>query len=161
MAVRNSGQKGLQPTHCRHQQQRICCCCCRLRGMGLEPVTRDAAPAGKQYPYVLFAAPPSGSEDYPGAVSNCGAKGLLCSHLALLLHLVLHQVAITMPVSSSLDVLTLCSEDSACPAACPLPTFPPHSLCLRCLQPRSSGTAQAALCSPAACRCVPQMMGAR
>jgi hypothetical protein len=38
--------------------------------MGLEPVTRDAAPAGKQYPYVLFAAPPSGSEDYPGAVSD-------------------------------------------------------------------------------------------
>lgn len=41
----------------------------RLRDMGLNPVTRDAAPAGKQYPYVLFAAPPSGSEDYPGAVS--------------------------------------------------------------------------------------------
>jgi hypothetical protein len=38
--------------------------------MGLSPVTRDAAPAGKQYPYVLFAAPPSGSEDYPGAVSG-------------------------------------------------------------------------------------------
>lgn len=37
--------------------------------MGLTPVTRDAAPAGKKYPYVLFAAPPSGSEDYPGAVS--------------------------------------------------------------------------------------------
>jgi hypothetical protein len=40
--------------------------------MGLQPVTRDAAPAGKQYPYVLFAAPPSGSEDYPGAVSRGG-----------------------------------------------------------------------------------------
>jgi hypothetical protein len=38
--------------------------------MGLQPVTRDAAPAGKQYPYVLFAAPPSGSEDYPAAVSS-------------------------------------------------------------------------------------------
>lgn len=38
--------------------------------MGLSPVTRDAAPAGKQYPFVLFAAPPSGSEDYPGAVSD-------------------------------------------------------------------------------------------
>jgi len=45
--------------------------------MGLNPVTRDAAPAGKQYPYVLFAAPPSGSEDYPGAVSACitGVRG--------------------------------------------------------------------------------------
>lgn len=42
----------------------------RLRKMGLTPVTRDAAPAGKQYPYVLFAAPPSGSEDYPAAVSQ-------------------------------------------------------------------------------------------
>lgn len=41
----------------------------RLRKMGLQPITRDAAPAGKQYPYVLFAAPPSGSEDYPAAVA--------------------------------------------------------------------------------------------
>eukprot|EP00882_Tetradesmus_deserticola_P005686 GHRQ01005987.1.p1 GENE.GHRQ01005987.1~~GHRQ01005987.1.p1 ORF type:complete len:367 (+),score=182.69 GHRQ01005987.1:259-1359(+) len=40
----------------------------RLRKMGLQPVTREAAPAGKQYPYVLFAAPPSGSDDYPAAV---------------------------------------------------------------------------------------------
>jgi hypothetical protein len=46
------------------------CRSCRLRKMGLEPVIRDAAPAGKQYPYVLFAAPPSGSEDYPAAVSR-------------------------------------------------------------------------------------------
>lgn len=38
--------------------------------MGLSPITREAAPAGKKFPYVLFAAPPSGSEDYPGAVSS-------------------------------------------------------------------------------------------
>jgi nucleoside-diphosphate-sugar epimerase len=37
--------------------------------MGLSPVTREAAPAGRRFPYVLFAAPPSGSEDYPGAVA--------------------------------------------------------------------------------------------
>lgn len=53
----------------------------RLRALGLTPVTRDAAPAGtRRYPYVLFAAPPSGSADYPAAVSvthtSQGREGL-------------------------------------------------------------------------------------
>jgi hypothetical protein len=41
--------------------------------MGLVPVTADAAPAGKKFPYVLFAAPPSGSADYPAAVQSAAA----------------------------------------------------------------------------------------
>jgi hypothetical protein len=35
--------------------------------MGLSPRVKAAA-AGEKYPYVLFAAPPSGSEDYAGEV---------------------------------------------------------------------------------------------
>ena len=42
---------------------------CRLRSLGLQPRTKSAAD-GKKFPYVLFAAPPSGSEDYVGEVST-------------------------------------------------------------------------------------------
>ncbi|KAF8059377.1 hypothetical protein HT031_005182 [Scenedesmus sp. PABB004] len=46
----------------------------RLRKMGLSPVTRDGVPPGKTFPYVLFSAPPSGSEDYPAAVAAAAAQ---------------------------------------------------------------------------------------
>lgn len=36
----------------------------RLRKMGITPYTRDTLPAGRQYSYVAFTAPPSGSVDY-------------------------------------------------------------------------------------------------
>eukprot|EP00879_Flechtneria_rotunda_P005880 GHRR01006186.1.p1 GENE.GHRR01006186.1~~GHRR01006186.1.p1 ORF type:complete len:376 (+),score=78.33 GHRR01006186.1:170-1297(+) len=40
----------------------------RLSKMGLTPITRDAQPQDTKFPYVLFAAPPSGCENYPAAV---------------------------------------------------------------------------------------------
>jgi hypothetical protein len=39
--------------------------------MGLTPRVKAEAIAGEKYPNVLFAAPPSGSEDYPAEV-RCG-----------------------------------------------------------------------------------------
>ncbi|GLC39271.1 hypothetical protein PLESTB_001649100 [Pleodorina starrii] len=36
----------------------------RLRAMGLTPATRDTLPAGRKWSFVVFAAPPSGSQDY-------------------------------------------------------------------------------------------------
>lgn len=52
---------------------RRCPHCCthlprRLQSLGITPRTKDAAPAGGRFPYVLFAAPPSGSEDYVGEI---------------------------------------------------------------------------------------------
>lgn len=40
----------------------------RLQSLGITPRTKDAAPAGGRFPFVLFAAPPSGSEDYVGEI---------------------------------------------------------------------------------------------
>lgn len=40
----------------------------RLQALGITPRTKDTAPAGGRFPYVLFAAPPSGSEDYVGEI---------------------------------------------------------------------------------------------
>ncbi|PRW58245.1 NAD(P)-binding domain [Chlorella sorokiniana] len=40
----------------------------KLQALGITPRTKDAAPAGGRFPYVLFAAPPSGSEDYVGEI---------------------------------------------------------------------------------------------
>ena len=37
--------------------------------MGLEPRAKADAPTGQRFPFVLFAAPPSGSADYPGDVA--------------------------------------------------------------------------------------------
>lgn len=42
--------------------------------MGLTPRTRDQAADGKKFPYVLFAAPPSGSEDYPAEVRRAWGR---------------------------------------------------------------------------------------
>lgn len=39
----------------------------RLRQLGLQPRTKADAD-GRKFPFVLFAAPPSGSEDYPAEV---------------------------------------------------------------------------------------------
>lgn len=38
----------------------------RLAALGITPRTKDAAPSGGAFPYMLFAAPPSGSDDYLG-----------------------------------------------------------------------------------------------
>lgn len=40
----------------------------RLQALGITPRTKDAAPGGGAFPFVLFAAPPSGSEDYLGEI---------------------------------------------------------------------------------------------
>jgi hypothetical protein len=175
----------------------------RLRKMGLQPVTRDAAPAGKQYPYVLFAAPPSGSEDYPAAVSSSAqtAAGAAPHHATA--------GCSTRPVHASQQCLSTCGSrmsSSTTVASSMLQVFfcglpgeaesyrlathdsdgrtqlpgapckPPFTSMLRkssrpclsmrtscmcnacvpnvppcrCVRPRSSGTAVAALCSPAA-----------
>ncbi|KAI8465729.1 MAG: hypothetical protein J3K34DRAFT_525149 [Monoraphidium minutum] len=45
----------------------------RLRKMGLTPRTRAEAADGRKFPYVLFAAPPSGSDDYPAEVAAATA----------------------------------------------------------------------------------------
>jgi hypothetical protein len=60
--------------------------CPRLRKLGLTPRTREEAQSSQQrFPYVLFAAPPSGSEDYPAEVggTNCQAateRTAVCWH---------------------------------------------------------------------------------
>ena len=43
--------------------------------MGIQPRTKDQA-GTTQYPFVLFAAPPSGSEDYAAEVSFCGCSSV-------------------------------------------------------------------------------------
>ena len=40
----------------------------RLQALGIAARTKDAAPAGGAFPYVAFAAPPSGSDDYLGEI---------------------------------------------------------------------------------------------
>lgn len=40
----------------------------RLSALGISPRTKDAAPSGGAFPFVVFAAPPSGSEDYMGEI---------------------------------------------------------------------------------------------
>ena len=42
--------------------------CCRLLRMGIQPRLKQDA-GSEKFPYVLFSAPPSGSDDYPGEVN--------------------------------------------------------------------------------------------
>jgi hypothetical protein len=46
----------------------------RLKSLGLTPRTRDQAGDSRKFSHVLFAAPPSGSEDYPAEV-RAGHRG--------------------------------------------------------------------------------------
>jgi hypothetical protein len=41
--------------------------CCRLRALGLQPRTKAEA-GDRKFPFVVFSAPPSGSEDYAAEV---------------------------------------------------------------------------------------------
>lgn len=40
-----------------------------LLSLGISPVTKDSQ-SGDKYPYVIFCAPPSGSEDYSAEVRS-------------------------------------------------------------------------------------------
>jgi hypothetical protein len=40
----------------------------RLQRLGITPRTREDAAAGGRFPFVVFAAPPSGSADYVGEI---------------------------------------------------------------------------------------------
>lgn len=51
---------------------------CRLRDLGFEPRIKDAAGL-EQFPFVAFAAPPSGSPDYVAEVRN--PHGVFLMHL--------------------------------------------------------------------------------
>ncbi|EFJ47911.1 hypothetical protein VOLCADRAFT_45237, partial [Volvox carteri f. nagariensis] len=42
----------------------------RLRTMGLSPATRTSLPEGRKWSFVVFSAPPSGSEDYVADVKS-------------------------------------------------------------------------------------------
>lgn len=57
----------------------------RLRSLGLQPRTKEQAD-GTRYPFVLFAAPPSGSEDYAAEVRardpESGVRVLLAALLS-------------------------------------------------------------------------------
>lgn len=53
---------------------------CRLTKMGISPVIKTEAPAQK-YPYVVFSAPPSGSQDYLGEVSHLQLSNLAAHQL--------------------------------------------------------------------------------
>jgi hypothetical protein len=67
---------GQSPVTLLHVHMSSCLClpqntddACRLTKMGITPVIKTEAPAQK-YSYVLFSAPPSGSQDYVGEVSH-------------------------------------------------------------------------------------------
>ena len=53
-----------------YSSQSVCDHFCRLKKMDIQPRTKDSADK-KQFPYVLFSAPPSGSQDYPAEVGAC------------------------------------------------------------------------------------------
>ena len=58
--------------------------CYRLLRMGIQPrLKKDAG--SEKFPYVLFSAPPSGSNDYPGEVNiqSCVVLSAACSRNSL------------------------------------------------------------------------------
>ncbi len=52
---------------------------CRLIKMGIAPVVKTEA-STQSYSYVVFSAPPSGSQDYVGEVSSLQACRLAAHH---------------------------------------------------------------------------------
>jgi hypothetical protein len=77
-------------------------CQCRLKKQGLTPATKDTLEAGRKFPYVIFSAPPSGSQDYAAEVGMQTQGCLVCAsntghrsacRCVLVLMLILYYVA--------------------------------------------------------------------
>ena len=77
------------------------CVCRRLLRTGIQPrLKQDAGP--EKFPYVLFSAPPSGSDDYPGEVSIQCCRVLPTQQYCLACCLLLQQGS--MPSSTAVQV---------------------------------------------------------